>query len=79
MITILTLVLLATWYFAFYRNNRVHAFRKEIIDIAFKGDNWGEKHEIYHNGPGYAKMLYSLKPLKLESFYTPEEIEILNK
>ena len=85
MITVITLtalmtLLVATWYFAFYRNNRVHAFRKSLIDQVFRSEyNWQERHMIYHNGPGYAKMLYSFKPLRLESFYTPAEIEILNK
>ena len=85
MITVITLtalmtLLVATWYFAFYRNNRVHAFRKSVIDQVFRSqDNWQERHMIYHNGPSYDKMLYSFKPLRLESFYTPAEIEILNK
>lgn len=61
------------------RNNRVFDFRHKIIDMAFEGPNWEQKRLIYHNGPSYDKMLYSFKPLKLTSFYTPEQIEILSK
>ena len=57
-------------YAVTYRNEVIHRF-------VFKGNNWQEKYDIFNNGPSYNKMLYSFKPLKIESFYTPEEIEIL--
>ena len=61
------------------RNELVCKFREKIIDMIYKGDNWKEKRDIYHNGPSYGKMVISFKRLKLESFYTPDQIEILNK
>ena len=61
------------------RNELVCRFRHKLIDTVFEGNNWNEKREIFHNGPSYGKMLLSLKRLKLESFYTSEQIEILNK
>ena len=61
------------------RNSQTHKFRHRVIDIVFEGENWEEKRLIYHNGPSYNQMMFSFKPLKLESFYTPEQIEILNK
>jgi hypothetical protein len=76
---VLIVVLAPTYYFTFYRNNKVHVFRKYIIDMAYTGDNWPDKSDIYRNGPSYNKMIFSFKPFKLESFYTPEEIEILTK
>jgi len=72
-------ICITTSYFFFFRNEKVAAFRKSIIDQAFNGDHWSEKIEIYRDGPGYSEMVFSFKPLKLESFYTPEEIEVLNK
>ena len=60
------------------RNNQTFNFRTALIDRVFIGNNWAKKQKIFDNGPSYSKMMYSLKPLKLESFYTPEEIKILN-
>jgi hypothetical protein len=61
------------------RNELVGRFRSKLIDKIFTGDTWQQKHKIYANGPSYNKMLLSLKRLRLESFYTPEQIEIINK
>lgn len=72
-----TLLLLCV--FLAFRNSRVHNFRSKIIDIVFEGDDWKTKLEIYHNGPSYKKMLLSIKPLKLESFYTEKQIGVLTK
>jgi hypothetical protein len=62
-----------------FRNSLVHNFRGRIIDMVFEGDNWETKQKIYDSGPSYEKMLLSIKPLKLESFYTEKQIEVLTK
>lgn len=60
-----------------YRNEKVYNFRCKIVDLIFLGQNTLQKRKIYLQGPSYDKMLYSIKPLKLESFYTDDEIKIL--
>lgn len=68
-----------------YRNNKVAKFRKEILQMASEESerrinvgrndflvplNIMDKHT-------YAQMLYSSKPLKLEAWFTEEEIKML--
>ena len=38
-----------------------------------------EKYDFIYHKHSYGKMLYSFKPLKLEKWFTKEEIELLNK
>lgn len=60
----------------FYRNNRVAAFRRELLlqvsdaatdDIA-KGREWHWRYEEYEKVT-YNQMVLSFKPLTVESFY----------
>ncbi len=67
------------------RNEEVGRFRQEIIDLlsataqkrikAGRSD-WEELYS-YLNKYSYDAMLNSFKPLKLESWYTEEEIKIM--
>lgn len=57
------------------RNDKVYAFRSKIIDDVPLG-HWWKAREIF-NKYTYEDMLYSIKPLKLESWYTEDEIKIL--
>jgi len=77
LMTFWVLVLVVCVYFLF-RNFRVWRFRDKLIDRVFQGPYWMEKMEIFDRVP-YNQMALSFKPLKLESFFTPEEIEMLSK
>lgn len=57
------------------RNERVYRFRLAITDLVFANFT-NSKYALYKKH-SYSKMLYSIKPLKLERFFTPEEIELL--
>jgi hypothetical protein len=69
------------------RNNEVCDFRKKIIHLCHErnvrriiqlvpnpANSWVL---FYYNLPSYDSMLHSFKPLKLESYYTEEEINEL--
>lgn len=58
------------------RNEKVAAFRISLISLIFDRNYSPEKLSIYDK-VSYQKMLFSLKPLVLESFFTSEEIKIL--
>jgi len=82
MIIVLCVIVLITLPFPIvmmYRNERTFRFRTQIVDMVFKdnNDDWEKRATIYQNGPSYNEMMYSFKPFKLESFYTPDEIKTL--
>lgn len=63
------------------RDYKVYNFRKEIIDLTHSGIILDEelfyKRMYLSDKHSYNKMLYSFKPLKLEYWYTLEEIELM--
>lgn len=68
-----------------YRNDKVGQFRLKLIDMAHMAtrkaihsgmDDIGRAYELCDKY-SYEDMLYSLKPLTLEAWYTEEEIKIL--
>lgn len=63
------------------RNNKVYDFRMEIIDLTHSGIMLDKelfyKRMYLSDKHSYNKMLYSFKPLKLEYWYTPEEIKLI--
>lgn len=70
--------------YVLYRNEKVSRFRRELIDIADEGckrhlkelnnKDYLRPFSIYES-VRYEKMLYSFKPLKLEYWYTEDEIK----
>jgi hypothetical protein len=58
------------------RNYRVYCFRCEIIGMRHYCSDPYKSRRIYLKY-SYEDMLYSFKPLKLESWFTEEEIKIL--
>ena len=74
----ISIILVLTGIFLHYRNNNVFSFRYSVIELVFKDSDYEEKLKIYDR-VSYDKMVWSFKPLKLESFYTKEEIAILNR
>lgn len=78
MITAL-IVLFGAVVYVLIRNNHVHSFRLKIIDMVYDppGD-WRKRRQVFQSVP-YERMLFQLwKPLRLENFYTQDEIQILN-
>jgi len=78
--TIMILLLLLLSLFFTIRNYCVFKFRRHIADryIFNHTNGWEGRREI-HLRVSYAKMLYSFKPLKLESFFSAEEIKMITK
>lgn len=70
-----------------YRTDNVCKFRRYVIELCFKAQvrsvNNGifnlEQYDSIYYKHSYNDMLYSFKPLKLEYWFTKEEIELLNK
>lgn len=70
-----------------YRTDNVCKFRRYIIELCFKAQvrsvNNGifnlEQYDAIYYKHSYNDMLYSFKSLKLEKWFTKEEIELLNK
>lgn len=66
------------------RNEKVSRFRVGLIDLADKGceklindlgcEYFLRPYDIY-NSVSYEKMLYSTKPLRIDVWYTEEEIK----
>jgi hypothetical protein len=99
---ILFVILVSVLVVAIYllwRNNKVYAFRIEVIDKCYNVlsdflDSIKDDEELYERYEeheqldmkrdeillkhSYESMLFSLKPLKLERWYTKEEIEFMN-
>jgi hypothetical protein len=75
MIVLLIIVLILVLGFTYtgVRNEFVYRFRMEVINMC---DN-DVALTIFVDGPGYKTMLFSLKPLKLKYWYTPEQIKTL--
>ena len=80
------LITVLSLYFL-YRIDKVYKFRRYIIELCFKAQvrsvNNGifnlEQYDAIYYKHSYNDMLYSFKPLKLEYWFTKEEIELLNK
>jgi hypothetical protein len=54
-------------YFHAYRNTRVHEFLISILEDS--SIEQSKKMEIINSLPSYDGMVYSFKPIKLESWY----------
>ena len=88
--TILLIILIPLWLLSIYffkRNGKVYNFRISIlmhIDSVAKskiieGATDKEIHQMYEvlSASSYAKMLHSFKPLKVEYWFTEEELKIM--
>lgn len=71
--------------YVLHRNDKVYEFRQGIIDMASKAarrridenrDDYLAPHSLL-NKHTYDQMLYSFKPLKLEAWFTEEEVKTL--
>lgn len=60
------------------RNNKVHKFRTHLINLIYKdgANNFWEKIELLDKYT-YENMLYSFKPLKMEYWFTDDELKLL--
>jgi hypothetical protein len=68
------------------RNSKVFNFRNEVIQICYdynRSDIPDKKivnaFLIYHNMPSYTDMIYSFKPLKLETYLDKKVVDELNR
>lgn len=71
------------------RNDRVLSFSRKVIDLChernmrmihqFAPNSLNSFELFYEKLPSYESMLYSFKPLKLESYFTEEEIKELTE
>lgn len=74
---------LALSCYRLYRNNKVYKFRCEIIDLEFERHLEAIRQGLFFkplnliDKHSYDEMLRSFKPLKLENWFTEEEIEYL--
>lgn len=82
-ILIIALIFLGfTWYFCVHRNDRLVVFRICILHLcttydilhAIEPGSEEDAFKWFEEKYTYNQMLFSFKPLKLEAWYTPEEI-----
>lgn len=72
--------------YVLWRNNRTCAFQQELLNMAsesarkaiyeYRFCEWEKPYSVLDKHT-YESMLYSFKPLKLEAWFTEEEIKIL--
>jgi hypothetical protein len=70
---IIILILIAAWsVYLLFRNKAVAKFRSDILELAITSDQLHiyEKHS-------HRKMLFSLKPLDFDYWFTQREINLL--
>lgn len=69
--------LLLLCFYKLWRNERVYALVTKIHYLVFEtGGDWERKLRVQKRVT-YDEMMSSFKPVKMESFYTAEEIAIL--
>jgi hypothetical protein len=56
------------------RNQSVYHFSLKIIDLKFKTD-----YRRFGKTPDYDKMLYSIKPLRVEYWLTEEQLKMVSE
>lgn len=76
-----------TSIYFFIRNNKVHKFRIYIVDLIHSRacvmiDDGASHRDIFNlwdmlDGISYEEMLFSFKPLKMEYWFTEEELKLL--
>lgn len=54
----------------------ISKLRQDIMDMCLEAPNYQTALNVYRS-VSYDKMLYSFKPIKMESFYTQRQIEII--
>lgn len=76
-------VILVCFYFLI-KNNFVYSFRLYVLNLSYnlnvkkiKKGLYQKNHDYYNKLPPYESMLFSFKRLKLESYFTQEEIKEL--
>lgn len=78
--TIIAIIIFIIFFGAGYimiRNQRVYNFRNDIIELVFRNEgDWRKRNEIFHK-VSYDSMVCSLKKLKLENYWSKEDVNIL--
>lgn len=85
-LSIIPVIILSCLFIGIYllfRNNKVYKFRTRIIDLEtykYLAEKSYERNPYeLHDRYTYAEMIFSFKPLKLENWFTKEEVESLLK
>lgn len=79
-VLLITTIVLAGLTFCLVRNNDVFKFRVMVNELCYeysiktRSDGW---KKFWDKMPGYGKMVFSFRAMKLESFFTPDEINEL--
>lgn len=82
---IILVILIACFFYIGFRNNMVYSFCNEVLRLANKTAckriyknraDWEDVYDLVDKHT-YERILFSFKPLKLEAWYTEEEIKIL--
>lgn len=70
-------IIVLTALYILYRNQRVYNFRNRVIELVYRREgDWKKRGEIFRK-VSYDSMVYSLKKLKLESFWSKEDVNML--
>lgn len=68
-------------FYMLYRNDKVYIFRTEIFWMCYEYedrhmfDSHDFSYKWFHGKYSYSQMVFSFRPLKLENWYTKEELE----
>lgn len=84
---LISIILVVSLYFL-YRNDKAHKFSRELIQMSYDynirridenpmGD-YDDAFEWFANKYSYEKLLFSFMPLKLEYWFTQEELDKIN-
>lgn len=84
-LAIILYVLLVLNGYVFVRNFYVNKFCQKVINLCYEHNhrrideslNYGSAYDWFYDKHSYFKLLLSFKPLKLEYWWTKEEIERL--
>jgi len=84
LLKIISWIALIFCVYILYRNRKVHKFRCLLAEVAEcyndrhekRGDpNYTDAIKWFYDKYTYRDMLYSIKPLNIQSWYTKEELE----
>lgn len=86
-IGLIAVLLLCLCFYMLYRNHRVYKLRSKLIDLC---SDYDKRHSreftdhrqssfvwLYNELPTYDEMMYSLKPIRLQTYITEEQYQKL--
>jgi hypothetical protein len=86
-IVLVTVLVLCFCFYMLYLNKKVYELRIKIIDLCgdydkrhileFRHPNESALYWLYNELPTYGEMMYSFKPIRLQTFITEEQYQKL--